>query len=253
MTQTTSSNLPSPVQNLLVDLDGTILGNRNLPMSFGFVKESLGALTRYTGLKKAAGILLAAQREFKKPSKELTNDLRALGVIATGLNLTIEETRKLVRESLTTIFPKLERHFYPIDGAKDFLDWAQDRYTLSLATNPVWPQEIVDLRVQWAGIDPQIFQHVTLAKTMHACKPALAYYEEILAQTGFKPEDTLLVGNEIKMDLPAVRAGISVFIVGPYKRLEILKLKGAKAPSWKGSYRHLRELLERAPSASRAG
>lgn len=232
------------IRNLLVDLDGTILGNRNLPLALDFTRQAVAALSKYTGMRKAAALLLKAQGQFEAPANGVTNDLRFLGVLAKGLNVTVEESRRMVREALGAIFPTLKRHFYPIDGAKEFLDWAKDRYTLTLATNPVWPQEIVDLRVQWAGIDPKIFQHVTLAKTMHAVKPALAYYEEILAQQNFKSEDCLLIGNELKMDLPAVRAGIAVFIVGPFKRLESLQIKGAKAPAWKGRYKHLRALLE---------
>src|SRR5512135_1679534 len=91
--------LEKPIQNLLVDLDGTILGNRNLPLALDFSRQAVGELSNYIGLRQAASLLLRAQNQFNKPSTELTNDLRFLAVMAKGLNLTIEETRRIVRES----------------------------------------------------------------------------------------------------------------------------------------------------------
>jgi len=233
------------IQHLLVDLDGTLLGNRALSLSVDFLKHSYDILKVQIGFRQAAQILMAMQRELKKPSAHLSNELRTLKIFAHWLNMPIEETRRLIRESLSSFFPKLEKHFYPIVGAKEFLDWAKDRYTLTLATNPVWPKEIIELRVRWAGINPSIFKQITYAQRMHAYKPSLDYYQEILEQEGFKAQECLLIGNDVKMDLPATRAGIATFIVGSFKKREILRIKGAQAPAWRGSYAHLRELLER--------
>lgn len=242
--------LNRPVRHLLVDLDGTLLGNRNIPLSVDFLRKSYGFLRNRLGLSSAARLLYEMQAELSRPHPEHPIALRAMGVFARRLNLSIEESRLLVREGLFTIFPTLERHFFPIEGARDFLDWAKDRYSLTLATNPVWPQEIIELRVRWAGIDPALFQTITHARDMRACKPSLEYYEQVLSHKGFDAADCLLVGNDRKMDLPAVRAGIRVFIVGDakgdFKETAELALDGAKAQAWKGSYAGLRALLESA-------
>lgn len=234
-----------PIQHLLVDLDGTLLGNRALSLSIDFLRHSYDILKRQIGFRQATQILMAMQRELKRSSPLHTNDLRTLKIFAHWLNMPVEETRRYIRESLTTVFPKLEKHFYPIAGAKEFLDWAKDHFTLTLATNPVWPKEIIELRVRWAGINPSIFQEMTYAQKMHSYKPTLEYYEEILSQESFAAQECLLIGNDLKMDLPATRAGIATFIVGPYKKASTLTLKGAKAPAWRGSYEHLRKMLEK--------
>jgi FMN phosphatase YigB (HAD superfamily) len=242
----------TPVKHLLVDLDGTLLGNRALALSIDFLRHAYDILKEQVGFRTATQILIAMQRELRKPSAQLTNELRSLMIFAKRLNLPMEETRSLIRESLFTIFPKLEKHFYPIDGAKDFLDWAREHYSLTLATNPVWPREIIELRVRWAGIEPGIFRDITYAKTMHAYKPSLEYYEEVLNKQGFSAGDCLLIGNDLKMDLPATRAGIRVFIVGSFKQMTPIDIKGSRAPAWKGTYAQLRGFLENnspAPSA----
>ncbi|MCM2277435.1 MAG: HAD family hydrolase [Oligoflexia bacterium] len=235
----------TPVRHLLVDLDGTLLGNRALALSADFLRQSFPLFKQMGGgVREAARLLVSVQGEFRRPSPTVTNDLRALALFAKRLNLTVEEARAQIRAALFAVFPKLERHFYPIAGAREFLEWARGRYTLTLATNPVWPIEIVEMRVRWAGLDPAIFSRMTLAREMHACKPSLEYYREILERQSFQAGDCLLVGNETRMDLPAVRAGIRVFIVGAHKKLERLTYPGNRAPAWKGSYAHLRGLLE---------
>jgi FMN phosphatase YigB (HAD superfamily) len=233
-----------PIKHLLVDLDGTLLGNRNLSLSYDFLRQSLTSFKVYGGLRKTLGSLFAVAGEMSKASKELTNDRRIIETFSKGMNVSIEEGGKILRDTVSTIFPTLERHFYPIAGAKDFLEWAQQKYPLTLATNPIWPREIIELRVRWAGIDPAIFTEITHAKRMHAYKPSREYYREILEQGKLEAEDCLLIGDNVKMDLPATQVGIPVFIVGSFKKLMKLRYSPAKAPAWRGPYSELRKLLE---------
>jgi FMN phosphatase YigB (HAD superfamily) len=250
-TQVAEQFAQNPVKHLLVDLDGTLLGNRPLPLGIDFVRRAFGELKAYGSTGKIFKALMSIQREFTEPSSELTNDLRVVEMFSKQMNLSVEEGRRVLREGALLIFPDLRRHFYPIEGAKEFLDWAKDHYPLTLATNPVWPPEIVELRVQWAGIDPKIFGSMTHIRKMHACKPASRYYRDILEQQELHPEDCLLIGDNTKMDLPATKVGIRVFIVGKKSKLGPLRFTGAEAPAWRGTYPDLRRLLELAGPAAR--
>jgi len=237
------------VQSLLVDLDGTLLGNRGLNVSLDFVTRAVRRLKPLLGTRGAFTTLFQIFREFQRPHGELTNDVRVITILAEKLNITMEEARHILRDGVLQIFPKLAPHFYPIQGAREFLDWAKDKYPLVLATNPVWPEEIAQLRLEWAGIDPKTFRSITHVRRMKACKPAAEYYQEVLQQEGFSAESTLLIGDDVSMDLPATRVGVSVFIVGKYKRVTELHLDGMKAPAWRGSYQALREMLQSSQSA----
>ncbi len=215
----------------------------------------MSTLKGHLGWKRAVKTLLAIQREFTRPSKTQTNELRVIELFSKAMNFGPEEGRKFLGDALRRIFPSLEGHFSPAPGAKDFLDWAKDRYPMILATNPVWPLEIVELRVKWAGVDPSIFKAITYASTMHACKPQPEYFEEILQQHGLRAEDCLLIGDDVKMDLPATKVGIRVFIVGQKGMSRKDKAEAAptphplphpraKARSWRGSFKDLRGMLE---------
>lgn len=252
----------APIKHLLVDLDGTLLGNKTFPLQLDFAGRALKSLKQYGGLRKRLRALTAVHHALRSPSKDATNDLRAIEVFSRLMEISQEEGRRLLRESLSVIFPPLEKHFFPVPGAKDFLAWAHGRFPLTLATNPVWPASIVELRLRWAGVDPKLFTRVTSVNTMHACKPEAMYYEEVLALEKLKPEDCLLIGDDLKMDLPATRVGIRVFIVGEEKKdgdakkgrktpaktaagAEALKpVSGARARGWRGTYSELREALE---------
>lgn len=235
-----------PVEQLLIDLDGTLLGNRALSLRIDFLSRVYSELKKKMGLREATRLLFAMKRQLAAPSLEKTNYMRLISEFSTRLNVSFEQSQLMLRDLITLIFPPLKKHFYPIPGAKEFLYWAKDHYPLVLATNPVWPREIIDLRVEWAGIDPSIFQFVTHVDQMHACKPEKEYYEEILKRRNLAAKNCILVGDHLKMDLPAAKVGIRVYIVGNYKRIERLNIKGGKALACRGTFELLKESLVKA-------
>lgn len=247
-------NLGKPVKHLLVDLDGTVVGNRPVALSVDFARRALRAMKPYGGLRKSAKILIEINKEFGRASKDITNDIRVVELFSRRLKISPEDARKILRENLLILFPYLEKHFYPMPGAKEFLMWAKEHYPLTLATNPVWPLEVIELRVKWAGVDPKIFSNITHVRQMTACKPAREYYEGILKQENLNPDDCLLIGNDVKMDLPASKCGIRVYIVSRAKRMTALKASPANpksaAQAWRGSFACLQKALKEQISSS---
>jgi FMN phosphatase YigB (HAD superfamily) len=235
------------VRHLLVDLDGTLLGARNVPVQLEFLFRTLRAFRKHGGLWAAWKALAAIQRELKHAPpeviRELTNDKRVAGAFANAIGLPVVEAEKVLNDAISAIFPRLERYFYPLQEAMGFLDWARTRYPMTLATNPVWPLEIVEMRMRWAGLEPSWFTRITHAASMHSAKPSPGYYREILQDQQLRAEDCMLIGNEFKMDLPATRVGIPVFIVTRDKVAQPVKTSDDAAPAWKGSFSNLKTML----------
>jgi FMN phosphatase YigB (HAD superfamily) len=236
---------PNDFKHLLVDLDGTLVAAENLALSLDFVWKLAVSLRPYTSFKGGALLLQRLLEETKKVGADLTNAERLIGHVEKALNLSAAEAERVLHTVLSDIFPKLERYFYPVVGAKDFIDWASGRYSLTLATNPVWPIELVKMRVKWGGLLPDLFPSMTHAHRMHSYKPSREYYLEILKQEDYRPEDCLLIGNEYKMDLPATMVGVSVFIVKPEaeKIRSIRPYWKGNALAWEGNFEHLRKML----------
>jgi FMN phosphatase YigB (HAD superfamily) len=237
-------------RTLLLDLDGTLLGANNFPVFLKFAMRMLGRFHKRSGSALAAmRTYWGIQRAVLNGDREhhLTNAMRVTLEAARQLEIPHEEAESLLHASVEEIFPTLKPHFFPIPGAREFVDWAHLRYRLILATAAVWKEPIIRLRLEWAGIDPARFQFITHSERMHATKPSLNYYEEILAQDGLDPATALMIGDDPRNDLPAVCVGIPVFLIstsGPSQALSLTAVpRGAKAPAWRGNWGALRGLL----------
>jgi FMN phosphatase YigB (HAD superfamily) len=240
----------SRVRYLLVDLDGTLVDARMLPLRLEFIRRTLRSFSRHGGWYRAVRALSALNSEMARPSFDLgpesTNISRSLKQFSRTLGVSPEIGRSILEKSVLETFPVFKRHFFPVPGASSFLTWAKERYSLTLATNPVWPSQIIRLRVEWAGLDPSIFKMITHGDLMHACKPHPQYYEETLSLIGANASNSLLVGNDFRNDLPATRVGIPVFLLSKEKRPVSVRQRGLKTPAWRGSFEALKNMLESA-------
>jgi FMN phosphatase YigB (HAD superfamily) len=236
------------ITHLLMDLDGTLVGANDFSVTLEFLKRALPEMRKQGTWLHTLRAVRAMREELLFPSKTVNNNVRATQAFANSMGISFEKADLFLTTTLTHQFPLLEKHFFPIPGAVGFLSWAKDYYPLILATNPVWKEEIVKLRVKWANLDPLLFRSMTHSERMHACKPSPEYYREILEQEGLKPEQCLLIGNDPKKDLPAARVGIAVFILANCKKMESLTLKGQQAPAWAGSFQDVQLLLNSLPS-----
>jgi len=240
-------------ENLLLDLDGTLINSGNFLLNLEFVFRILPMLKQFRGWKVAMRALKEMQDVVKTPCLEKTNFVRMVEIFQNNFQITQEEAEKHLVKSIQVVFPKLESHFGKILGASAFVDWAKDHYSLTLTTNPMWSTEFVHMRMRWGGINPELFKSITTADRMHACKPSREYYQEVLTQEKFSAQKCLLVGNERKMDLPATEIGIAVFLIRPATtRITCIQQPGSKigkgliSPgAWRGNYLHLKEFLMR--------
>ena len=91
--------------------------------------------------------------------------------------------------------------------------FAQD-YTVVIATSPVFPLTAIEQRLEWAGVRDFDYALITSYENMHACKPHLTYYLEILSRIGCRAEECLMVGNSFEEDIaPATKLGMTAFWV----------------------------------------
>jgi len=82
-----------------------------------------------------------------------------------------------------------------------------------LATNPIFPAVATRKRIAWAGLSPEDFLLYTTYENCSFSKPNLNYYAQILKQIGAKPEECLMVGNDVGDDMVAEGLGMRVFLL----------------------------------------
>lgn len=74
---------------------------------------------------------------------------------------------------------------------------------LVLATNPLFPEMATAHRIRWAGLLPEDFYLFTTYNNSSFCKPNLKYYLEILEKIDCRPEECIMVGNDVSEDMIA--------------------------------------------------
>ena len=110
-----------------------------------------------------------------------------------------EKARSVVSED-GRILPFLERR-----------KRAGDR--LFVASSPIFPKFVQEIRLRWAGISPAMFEDITASENSTFSKPNPAYYTEICERHSLRPEDCVMVGNDADEDAPALDAGMRFFLL----------------------------------------
>lgn len=86
-------------------------------------------------------------------------------------------------------------------------------YKLAIATNPLFPYKAILKRIEWAGLDSSDFIFISSYEKNHYCKPQIQFYDEVLKFIEKKPEECLMVGNDVQEDLIARKTGIKTYLI----------------------------------------
>lgn len=208
---------PPMIKHVLFDLDGTLIHFDHVL----FVKNYVSLLSKK----------LAHLTDPKKFSEQL--------LTATGLMIQSTDGSKTNAEvfweylNATTNLPKdtldpLIENFYDNDfeQLKEFVTVpeilpiirkiSEKNIPITVATNPVFPMKAVKNRLAWAGLQDIDFQLITTYESSHYCKPSLQYFQEIADTLGVKPEECLMIGNDVSEDLAAGKIGMKTYLLTDY-------------------------------------
>jgi FMN phosphatase YigB (HAD superfamily) len=205
--------LPS-FTTLLLDLDGTLLDvemRSFLEAFFPLAAARFGAPGETLRISQAMAEAARAMMEARDGAR--TVDLVFLEAFAAAVGRTPEAVRSTFADFYREEFERMHRLVRPIPGARAFVTGALERgYELVLATNPVFFLDPIRARLRWAGLADIPFALVTGAELMHWTKPHLGYFRQILAMTGRRPEQCLMIGDDPRMDMAAKKAGIATWL-----------------------------------------
>ncbi len=113
-------------------------------------------------------------------------------------------------------FPRLRERLgiEPHPDARRMIEGLLARgFDVVIATNPLFPLVAIEERMRWGGLHGLPYRLVTSYERMHFCKPNVQYYEEVLALIGRKPQECLMVGNDVEEDLVAGKLGMRTYLV----------------------------------------
>lgn len=83
-----------------------------------------------------------------------------------------------------------------------------------VATQPMFPIEAVQKRLSWTNLSADSFDYITIYDESKFSKPNPRYYLEIMDRFSAKPEETLMIGNDVNEDiLPCEKIGVDTYLV----------------------------------------
>ena len=109
-----------------------------------------------------------------------------------------------------------------------------------IATNPLFPLIAIKERLRWIDVDEYDFKLITSYEKMKYCKPHLQYYKQILEEINAKPEDCLMVGNDMQEDMIASKLGMKTFLLEEYL---IDRNTYRIEPTYRGSFLDLQKCI----------
>lgn len=219
---------------ILFDLDGTLLNiNMEIFLQYYFA-EMLQAAQKYgfqDGKKMVEQVYLSTGLMIANRSADVLNEEAFMKDFLANWSYPETEVQTFFDDFYQQYFPLLKTHCHPFPGVPEMMQGLIRRgFKVVIATNPVFPREAIQQRLDWAGIGDLPYALITSYEEMHFCKPHREYYEEISSRIRVATSDCLMVGNDVDEDLPAGQAGMKTFLVEDM----LIEGQSGLVPDWRG-------------------
>lgn len=203
------------IKVVLFDLDGTLLPMNQeefVKAYFGLLAKKL-ALHGYEPNKLIESILIGTKAMIKNTS-EKTNEEVFWDKFSEIYGEDVRKDIPYFDEYYAKDFDKAQGSCGYNPKAKETLEEVKKLgYRIALATNPVFPSIATEKRIKWAGLSTSDFELFTTYENSNNCKPNPNYYLSIANKLGVKPEECLMVGNDVTEDMVAQSIGMKVFLI----------------------------------------
>lgn len=200
---------------VLFDLDGTLL---NVDMH-QFVPDYLNGLAECIDPQMprepfVQQMIERTMQRLRASDGSQTNEQYFLQVAEEDLGISAEQFHTGLEQFYQQRMSRLQRFIQPLPLARRILQRCVDLgLEIVIATNPVFPQPLVEARLQWGDLAGFEFSLVTSFENSSYCKPNTNYFADILQYIQRSPQQCLMVGNDTEHDLSASQLGITTFLV----------------------------------------
>ena len=204
-----------PITTVLFDLDGTLLPMDQQTFTLAYFAE-LGKKLAPHGYNQEELVkaLWAGVAAMVKNDGSRSNEAAFWEVFASIYGEKAYRDSKYFDEFYRDDFEKVQPSCGYNPEAKKTVDRIKTLgYRVALPTNPLFPDTATAWRIRWAGFEPCEFEYFTAYDNSSYCKPNPKYYLEFLEKIGAKPEECLMVGNDVDEDMIAETLGMKVFLL----------------------------------------
>ena len=204
------------MNTFIFDLDGTLLP---MPKQEEFLDTYFRTLSKKVMLHGmdpqilVKAVWIGTQAMIQNDGS-VTNEQRFWDEFAKVMGEDARQLESIFDDFYRNEFAEAKSTTYAHPNAKECIRSLKEKgYTIALATNPLFPKVATFTRIKWAGLEPDDFEHITTYENSSYCKPNLGYYKEVLLNLNKKPEECIMIGNDVKEDMCAAGLGMDTYLL----------------------------------------
>ncbi len=234
------------LNTILFDLDGTLLPMDMILFEKIYFEELAKDFADVMSPKELAKNIWTSTKIMVENTEHLTNEEVFMTDFTSRMNMDLPFLQKRFEDFYDAGFLKIKGLALDIHSIRESVKILKSKgYTVALATNPLFPEKAIHHRIRWAGFEPEDFSYISTFEKNHYCKPQLKYYEEILKDIEKKPEDCLMVGNDVQEDLVAKELGLKTYLI---TNNLLHRTEGEIVTDYLGEYEDFYEFVKNLPS-----
>lgn len=203
------------IKYILFDLDGTLLPLDQdvfMKLYFGGLAKKLAPLGYESG--RLIDGIWAGTAAMVKNDGSCSNEEAFWRVFETLLGDHVRQDEPVFDDFYHNEFQQVKAACGFAPQAAEIVRGLKERgFKVVLATNPIFPAVATQSRIRWAGLEPEDFELYTTYENSCHCKPNPDYYRDVLAAIGARPEECVMVGNDVQEDMIAETMGMKVFLL----------------------------------------
>ncbi|MCI8553837.1 MAG: HAD family hydrolase [Clostridiales bacterium] len=203
------------LKTLLFDLDGTLLPMDQEEFTRGYFQLLAAKMTPHGyDAQQLVEAIWSGTAAMVKNDGDQSNELVFWKRFSEICGEKVLTDKPLFDEFYTREFEGAQAFCQYDPGAADTVRLAKQLgYRVALATNPIFPAAATEARIRWAGLSPEDFELRTSYENTGYCKPNPDYYRDIARRLDVRPEECLMVGNDVTEDMVAETIGMKVFLL----------------------------------------
>ncbi|WP_411681504.1 HAD family hydrolase [Clostridium thailandense] len=202
------------MNTILFDLDGTLLPLDNTLFEKIYFAELIKYFSDIMTPDEVTKNIWGSTKVMVMNLENKTNEAVFMEDLGKRVNYDLTELKDRFDKFYDTNFSKVREAVKDISFMRDSVRILKEKgYTIAVATNPLFPLKAIHHRIRWAGFEPEEFLYISSFEKNHYCKPQLKYYEEVLDHISKKPEDCIMVGNDVQEDLVSKKLGLKTYLI----------------------------------------
>ncbi|MCX7904106.1 MAG: HAD family hydrolase [Caloramator sp.] len=203
------------MNTILFDLDGTLLPIDMEIFEKEYFKRLCFKMKNFLSPEHTIKFVLDATFDMiRNTDSNLTNKQVFIEKFTEYSKIQYDIVENIIDDFYKNEYKTIGEHFKPQEYIIKSIEILKGKgYDLVVATNAIFPKEAIIDRLRWAGLNEKDFIFITSFEVMHFCKPNIKYYEEILSIINKKPQECLMVGNDVEEDLIASKIGVKTFLI----------------------------------------